>query len=45
LRGLGPPFWGCEAPRKGDLLGVLTVWVPGGLCLLWRTLPLLDEHI
>jgi hypothetical protein len=35
----------CEAPRKGYPLGVWTVWVLGGLDLLWRILPLSGELI
>jgi hypothetical protein len=39
LRGLGPPFRWCEAPRKGYPLRVLTVQVTSGTNLLWRTCP------
>jgi hypothetical protein len=43
LRGLGPPFraggGGGEALRKGYLLGVLTLRVPGGPDLIWKTYP------
>jgi hypothetical protein len=36
---------GCDAPRKGYPLGVLTVWVPDGPDLLWRIPPILGELI
>jgi hypothetical protein len=45
LRGLGLPFWGCEAPGKGYPLGVLSIQVLGGPDLLCRTLSLLGEFI
>jgi hypothetical protein len=44
-RGLGPPFQGVRGSREGCSILVLTVRVPCGLDLSWRTLPLSSELI